>query len=855
MASFIKNLFGGDNAQHIAALLPEVEAALAAYDELLLAYLNHSKATTWKNNYANLVARINALDYNKRIWHKKEPLIDQFLQYYAHIDSARHLHNHVFVADELANKKQFFNDMYPLLTLNEKQREATIIDEDNNLIIGGAGSGKTTTLIAKVHYLISCCRVNPEQILLMPHTKQTKLDIEQHIKKNIPLEHFEVKTFSQLALEIIESNTKSKPSVCPNRVLGNIVEQTFAQLSRAPNYLKVLCNYFAYFFSEYQPEAAFQYKGDYILHLRNNYLHLKQAFQHRNFNDNEVIDNMEKLEIANFLFLHNIEYQYKYAYEHQTIMPNKQSYKPDFYLPDYGIYIEHFSIDEDENYPKWFKAIYTDDNSFTYLDSITWKQNLHKQHNSTLISTFSYQKKQGILLRSLLENLRSRGVPLDKPKPVAEVWQAISKHYNFAVTRFEDLLCLFLMMTKSNNLSLQAIKNKNEHLKGYEKIRNQNFLALFEPIYHAYEQYLTHKQEVDFYDMVAQASQYLQNGLYKHNYQYLIVDEFQDIFGVNAQFIKALKIANPHCKLIAAGDDYQAIFRFTGSDLSLMINFETHFGITERAFLPLSYRLDDKMAVFSNKFITKNPFQIGKIMEGRHRDNLQIPYRIIYTQQIAQTVAQFLAEFANDYKKNEPTNKEQNNSILIIGRTQFDNTALAQIQADTANFTCNDMAISNVNPTMRIVYKPLPMLDIQFMAAHSSKGLQADYVIILNCADGKFDFPCQINDDPVMQLLMHQAEYYPYAEERRLFYVAMTRARKQVVFISDIDYPSVFIRELEQYTHFNKDKQAFVCPRCQRGHIIKKQTKNKTFYACTLHPYCEQITEEIYYKAPTNNDK
>ncbi|MCP5015830.1 MAG: hypothetical protein GY938_11275 [Ketobacter sp.] len=131
----------------------------------------------------------------------------------------------------------------------------------------------------------------------------------------------------------------------------------------------------------------------------------------------------------------------------------------------------------------------------------------------------------------------------------------------------------------------------------------------------------------------------------------------------------------------------------------------------------------------------------------------------------------------------------------------------------------------------------------QPLTVHRSKGLEADYVIITGLTANKYGFPSEIEDDPLLDLVLADSDSYPNAEERRLFYVALTRARKQVHLVVDALRPSVFAQELlngpYDVQHIGRAKHdPHTCPECRSGMIVEKK---EGFGACSNFPFCSYI--------------
>ena len=141
-------------------------------------------------------------------------------------------------------------------------------------------------------------------------------------------------------------------------------------------------------------------------------------------------------------------------------------------------------------------------------------------------------------------------------------------------------------------------------------------------------------------------------------------------------------------------------------------------------------------------------------------------------------------------------------SILLLGRYQYD----AMSVGFSGEFDKKDNKI-----TVNINKRNLP-----FLTVHSAKGLEADHVILVNCNQGAYGFPSLIEDDPILDFVLSKSEAYPFAEERRLFYVAMTRAKKRMFILYDQKRPSPFIGEFL----LRIERGSYLCPRCLEGKMV-----------------------------------
>ncbi len=621
-----------------------------------------------------------------------------------------------------------------------------------------------------------------------------RVRIQERMKKVLDKEiEVNAKTFHSLGLGIITDVFDYKPDlIFDSEVkLRTFMQDVYEELIADEYYRNYFIEYLVEYLKPYKPPEAFSSKGDYIAYLRaNNIISLKR----------EELKSYEEVEIANFLFLHNIEYIYEEPYKHKTRSKQFRQYRPDFYLPEYDIYIEHWGVDRNGSVPDWFGAKQDTSAADAYLSKMDWAKNLHKQFNTKLIETYSYEKKSGVLIKNIKEKLERHGVRIER-KSDAEILQ----HFEDAkeIPLLINLIITFLNLYKSNMYTDRDVIDRTPK---DQRTRAASFLKIFKPFYERYEKHLHANESIDFNDMIAKAAQYVRENKYVHSYAYILIDEFQDISAGRYRLVKALLDQSPDTKLFCVGDDWQSIYRFTGSDVTIMTNFEKHFGYTHKVILNKTYRYNDKILQVSSDFVQKNPSQIKKKLKTDYiaREN---PIEIIYTDMKEEEPE--LVKICNDFNK-QAEEQNKTSALFIISRYNF-----------------------NKPGNLEEIQRACPNLEVEAITAHKSKGLEADYAIIKSVVSGIVGFPCGMSDDPIITSLLSAPERYEHAEERRLFYVAMTRARNKIVIVSSNIKPSPFIRELDPAGLSNKP-----CPDCLTGVLVKKSGKKGNFLGCTNYPYC-----------------
>ena len=318
--------------------------------------------------------------------------------------------------------------------------------------------------------------------------------------------------------------------------------------------------------------------------------------------------------------------------------------------------------------------------------------------------------------------------------------------------------------------------------------------------------------QIDFSDMIHNAADYISQGKANHTYKYVIVDEYQDISKARYRLLDELRKSKDF-NLFCVGDDWQSIYRFAGSDIGYILNFEKYWGTTLLSRIETTYRFGIGLINISGNFVMQNPVQIQKSLQAEKREE-SIPLGFINAYN-----DKYLIQFMTDKLKE----LEKNSSVFFIGRYTYDKKMF------------NDSKLVQEKDNV-IVFPERPDLKMEFITAHKSKGLQADYVFILNTKNKGLGFPSKIQNEPVIQMLVENSDVYPYAEERRLFYVAMTRARKKVWLLVQQGNEGIFAKELmNKYgdaIQREEKREFFTCPECG-GRLVKRSGPYGEFFGCT----------------------
>lgn len=781
----------------------EFTRAAAAFNALISekAYINHRRVVQWKSRFKQVIAEVPRKYSKEDIDPEVLSQLRKFINCVTLCNFRVGKANEAYVRNELMRYKTLFDtiEKYPL---NNDQRRAIVHDEDANLVIAGAGTGKTSSIVGKVTYLLASGKAKPDEILLLAFTNKAVDEMRDRIRNCSGGQpgDVEVRTFHGYGLDIISSVRDERPDVANTdpKERHQILARIFDVLMADAAFAKRVVIYFAYYMQPVYDAKSFDSLGDYYrylksqrpLHLRGDRLSMK----------GDALRSFEEVDIANFMFTHGVDYEYEADYCVPTSDRMHRQYKPDFFLPAHDIYIEHYGIDRQGNVPSWFSPRKGMTATQAYTKDIEWKRNIHRRNGTTLVETYSYEKKEGTLFGNLTRTLQDLGVVF-RPRSAKQILEHLRGHAQKPIPHLVKLVGTFLELTKSNGFSMAELRALAKQQD--DRNRTLAFLDIFEPIYESYEAQLRAEGKIDFSDMIAQATSYIENAEYPSPFKYILVDEFQDISVGRYRLLQELINQKPEQRLYCVGDDWQSIFRFTGSDISAMVDFEEKFGYTKTTSLDVTYRFGQSLVDLSSGFVMKNPYQLTKEIESHGDDEDDTSCEIRYAEFPEHEVLAVLEELDEVAQSERKTV-----AVAVLGRYSFDKP--------------KGLASSS---------RRFQHIQVEYSTVHKAKGLEWDYVIVTNVTTGKYGFPTEICDDPILELVLSGDSGSRNSEERRLFYVALTRARRKVYVVTNPARTSTFVKELEA----ESGKIEF-CPECKTGFLV--QRKGGEFIGCDNYPYC-----------------
>lgn len=773
---------------------------------------------------------------NKSNFYKKEEAVKKFNDIFQDFDNYVATYNRNYVLSQKEKLNLYFHDIEGK-KLDDQQRTALITDEYSNLIVAGAGSGKTLTILGKVKYLIEQKNVKPENILLLSFTKKTVDELNERLK-NIGL-GARATTFHKLGYDTLKKHQTTALAVTNENTLRNVVKEYLEkEIFNNAEALEAYIVYVACYMNIPEEHESYDSLGQKLDTEKGiDFQTLKSKCETEPLNkvaltsldtiQGEKVKSVEELTIANFLYLNGIEYEYEKPYPFGNTM-----YRPDFYLRDYDIYLEHFGVDEN-NRAKWLTPF----NEEKYVEEMELKRETHKTHNTKLLETFSYYNRNNVLLDKLTEMLSNENI-IFKPRDVKSIYTKVTDNDKNFGKEITNLIQTFINLSKSRQLNYDSIislfSDKSRAENEFMLERQDTFLKFALPILKKYDNTLKEKGEIDFNDMINQATDLIKVNKPQYSYQHIIIDEYQDISYSRFNLIKEIRELSG-ARLICVGDDWQSIYRFAGSDISLFSNFEKHVGKYEQLFIEQTYRNSQSLIDITSKYIQKNKKQIQKNPKSK-KEPLENPIKFVY----------YSSDNAEDMFINEIQaliDKNGDKPILVLGRHSFDINEFIKLTPNSK--------IKYYERSEKLEIKGFEDLDIKFITVHKSKGLEADNVIVLNLKNHLLGFPNKMTDDPMLSLLLSDDEEYRFAEERRLFYVALTRTKNEVVLLIPTDV-SLFAEELATdndflFTANNEKLSKTNCPYCQTGNLVIRLNtlRNNQFLGCSHYPSCNQTFNDI----------
>ncbi len=670
-----------------------------------------------------------------------------------------------------------------LSALNDKQREAVISEDKRILVLAGAGSGKTKTLLQKIIYLIEEKGVSPANILAITFSKNatnemidrliisadttgkyermlvdkslSKPDKEKERyyqqKKYKWIDGLTVRTFHSFCYNVLrhygvnEFDNKFKiigyeKRDEENKRLKNVARETVFDVFH--NLLKKQCEDTDYLLK------LKRYILDYIIDKihKQEVKYLPKDGKYFTSLDGIKVRSKSEQYIADWFYRHSIKYEYE-----PLLNVRDFPFHPDFYIPDANLYIEHIS-----------------DKSFSTKD----KEEQFEKGKLLLVKTFESMTKDSALFNHALDKIVKNRLPSNYHNNVSLTYREEFNGYHENVKDFVIQIMRITDMVKVENISLNTVK-ENASKDQHERVRNFYDLAI--PIVEKYINYCTNKSYLDFNDLISRSTSLFQNysdivNKYKNKYQYILVDEFQDVNNLQVDLIKLL--LTDQTQLFCVGDDWQSIYGFRGSNVSYIVEFENHFPNSRVVKLNLNYRSTQNIVGASNEVIKHNKFKVEKELHSTKKSEHKI---VVYTGSNDEDNFQFCLDRVRELLNDGLTNED---ILFLYRRTHMFNPDAYPKKLSYLKKFCKEG------------------VKVQAKTIHASKGLEAKVVFIIGLTEGYGGFPDIWLEDRIFQVVKKANYDSLMEEERRLFYVAITRAKEKLYLITEKGNESSFLKEI-----------------------------------------------------------
>ncbi len=645
---------------------------------------------------------------------------------------------------------------------NHEQKRAVVSDSNRILVLAGAGSGKTRVLTERFIHLVKNKGVPKERILAVTFTKAATKEMQERIAKSLEIKADslkpQVRTFHSFCFSVLKQNEQF--DLITEKDQEEIVRNILVELSKDEEVMESLYNYIKDNLVEKiikkedgcQREPRFKGKPN---HFGEKKIKTMSGM---------LVRSKSERDIANFLTALGVNWEY----EKPTDWADAEFF-PDFTIGD-DIYIEHWAYNK--NTPE-FNQI----NKKKYLEHRQWKEAQFKKHKKVLISIEESEmldlKKLQNRIKVQIEGLLNRDL---QEKTLLETLE-ISPTYKKALEKFIDEILEIINLAKSSLLSIEQVKDA---VKDEKKEKVVNFYGVLLPVMERYELYLKQKDfgKKDFNDLVKNTIELLKNNPSRKDYysdkmDYLLVDEFQDVSLGEVELLKLL--IKKKTNFFAVGDDWQSIYGWRGSDVGYILNFEKHFSKAEKIVLPYNYRSTKNIVEASSHFIQQSKKHYKKDIKCSKENNLDESKIIQLNARDDYNAARYILYKIEKLMQEDPSLRIED--FLVLYRSHRNMFGYKQV------FTQN--------------HTKIPIKTI-----HGSKGLEAKYVFVLGLKGGIYGFPNVYADKDIKRVILDIPVEDKEEEERRIFYVAMTRAKKKLFLISEDGNESEFLADIPKEYKF-----------------------------------------------------
>ena len=779
--------------------------------------------------------------------------------------------DHVVNSQTMLEQYKTLFDTLERQPLTLKQRQACVSPAQNTLVLAGAGTGKTSTLMGRVAYLIQSQQARADEILMLAFAVEAADEMQERgeflldsrltvisrgqveqggvtqaqvgqggvrqakgASVNVPnkSQGFTARTFHSLGLHILQSvqNQEHERKTLSSEQSLNPSKDIKLKLTQLNEEGRLQ----AFMRSSFQ-DLLQQEDGLYAQALQDYYTFYNDEIAQgiwRSLAD-EYVRNPLELMLANTLYLSNIAYQYQAHFADDIYLSPYKPYRATFFLPACNLYINVFNcVEADLDKPQEKSAL-------AHRQRREQVRRIHHKRGITALEIYQDKILDGIsgelLTKVFINSLQCQNVDSeqsqdvdsvqcqnvdseqcqdvdyeqnsitgqsdaqDLPSYTAALFVQDSPSYSIELQYLQAMQVLFIEQLKacprqamSNPIMrsqgradqlLQLLTNLMQtlHAEGIDgqvlkqslSCELQCLVDLLNPLYSCYLEALKDESAIDFEQMIQYATAAVRSGAYKVSWRDILIDEFQDISPSRFALIQAIREQKPDIRIFCVGDDWQSIYQFAGSQVRYTRDFEQYFGASQRYTLDMTFRFHQALCDISTRFIQANPLQTRKDLKSFQAESkmgLSLLSDEMSMDRVLEQIASIQVASLDHNKLPKPL------SCLVLAR------------------------FSHLLPSTQELsrwHTRFPHLRIKLSTIHAAKGKEADYVIVLGNQAGQFGLPSDKQSHPLIQIIRQDEEDYLHAQERRVFYVAITRARQHVYLLYSVKKPSAFIQELE----------------------------------------------------------
>ncbi|MBI4210315.1 MAG: UvrD-helicase domain-containing protein [Candidatus Diapherotrites archaeon] len=679
------------------------------------------------------------------------------------------------------------------IALDDSQKRAVITCDRHNLVIAGAGAGKTEVLTKRIAYIASENGLRCERVLALAFQRKAAAEISRRLAQNFGIST-NVRTFHSFGNDILGQCGIAHELICRggdyDKCMAGIISGIFAKSAGSEPF----CTHLADFMACCQdgagtgkwPGAAEKSHGG------------SRGTLYRTLDGRQVRSEAER-EIYNFFFTHTLNgkrIDFRYEEPARWMKYTKESGEkpaPDFFFPEHGIYLEHWATDSEGAVPGWFTVSSEEYDRERRLK----KKEFGCQHRYTLIETFHHEYACG----KLRDALKGRFIAaLRQKNPGTEYTLEKIPHETAMGMAWENMRETAMHLPKAIAAFIQTAKAYGRTpgtIEGELETRRlsrmqASFARMAVKVYNDYEQGLAQTGTIDFNDMINKAIWLLKSDatLLRGAYDHIFVDEYQDINAQRFTLLKLLMDRNPECRLFCVGDDWQSIMGFTGASTRYFTGFAAHFPNPAITRLKVNYRSARPIVDAGNAIIAHNPpgSQIPKQLEAMTDTTGRVTVRLLpRTIRMDQYYREAAKECIREIRR-----------LLDSGTREDEIIVLYRIRKPQTLGPLRRHAKAN---NIQLDFSRAWHGGVRCMTVHQSKGLEARKVLILNADNGLFGFPCELENPTLIEPAKPEsAEPRPREEEeRRLFYVAITRAKEEATLFAMKGTASKFIEEIRPF--------------------------------------------------------